>query len=129
MISSPTVGGTNIAGVYRIFGTIAGCLAAVISWYGSQYWLPIAPFFIFLFAFPSFYVLLNSAYPRIGQVAIMAYSVVFLGKLTADTHTPEASMDILELALKRGISVMTGIVVGLIITWYTIVFLQRSAYH
>ncbi|KAG0261476.1 hypothetical protein BG011_001003 [Mortierella polycephala] len=78
VVMVPTVGGTNIVGVYRIISTIIGCymgVAVYLLFPAHQIMLPIC---CFLFAIPNFYLVLCSGYPRLGQVTLLAYNLVLL---------------------------------------------------
>ncbi|KAI8602390.1 hypothetical protein EDD21DRAFT_414035 [Dissophora ornata] len=78
IVMVPTVGGTNIVGVYRIMGTIAGCyigVAVYLLFPANAIMLPIC---CFLFALPNFYMVLSSSYPRIGQVTLLAFNLVMI---------------------------------------------------
>ncbi|KAG0212091.1 hypothetical protein BGX28_006852 [Mortierella sp. GBA30] len=78
VIMVPTVGGTNIIGVYRIISTIIGCYVGVaiyILFPAHDVMLPIC---CFLFAVPNFHLVLCSSYPRLGQVTLLAFNLVLL---------------------------------------------------
>ncbi|KAF9976229.1 hypothetical protein BGZ73_008936 [Actinomortierella ambigua] len=74
----PTVGGTNVVGLYRILGTIVGCYIGVATYMlfpGNALVLPIC---CFLWALPNFHLVLASAYPRMGQISLLAFNLVLL---------------------------------------------------
>jgi len=123
VISSPTVGGTNIAGLYRIFGTVVGCVAAYLSEIAAADLHPLLIIYVPIFIFPAFYLVINTSVPKIGQVSVMAYSVVLLGTYARD----ETDLDLLPIALKRGAAVTLGCVVGLLTTRYIWPFEARVA--
>ncbi|KAG0099871.1 hypothetical protein BGZ93_005475 [Podila epicladia] len=78
IVMVPTVGGTNIVGLYRILGTVIGCyfgVAVYVLFPADDILLPIC---CFLFAVPNFYLVLCSNYPRIGQVTLLAFNLVLL---------------------------------------------------
>lgn len=78
IIMVPTVGGTNIVGLYRILGTVIGCyvgVAVYLLFPADDILLPIC---CFLFAVPNFYLVLCSSYPRIGQVTLLAFNLVLI---------------------------------------------------
>lgn len=78
IVMVPTVGGTNIVGIYRIMGTAVGCYAGVLIYLlfpANDILLPVC---CFLFAVPNFYLVLCSAYPRIGQVTLLAFNLVMI---------------------------------------------------
>ncbi|KAG0033130.1 hypothetical protein BGZ82_006235 [Podila clonocystis] len=78
IIMVPTVGGTNIVGLYRILGTVIGCYVGVAVYvlFPADYIL--LPICCFLFAVPNFYLVLYSSYPRIGQVNLLAFNLVLI---------------------------------------------------
>ncbi|KAG0360036.1 hypothetical protein BG005_011643 [Podila minutissima] len=78
IVMVPTVGGTNIVGLYRILGTVIGCyvgVAVYVLFPADDILLPIC---CFLFAVPNFYLVLCSSYPRIGQVTLLAFNLVLI---------------------------------------------------
>lgn len=78
IVMVPTVGGTNIVGLYRILGTVIGCyfgVAVYVLFPADDILLPIC---CFLFAVPNFYLVLCSNYPRIGQVTLLAFNLVLI---------------------------------------------------
>ncbi|KAF9166550.1 hypothetical protein DFQ26_007622 [Actinomortierella ambigua] len=78
IVMVPTVGGTNIVGLYRILGTIIGCYMGVATYTlfpGNTFVLPIC---CFLWALPNFQLVLASAYPRMGQISLLAFNLVLL---------------------------------------------------
>ncbi|KAG0318433.1 hypothetical protein BGZ97_003784 [Linnemannia gamsii] len=78
IVMVPTVGGTNIVGIYRIMGTIVGCYAGVAIYLLFPANDILLPACCFLFAVPNFYLVLCSAYPRIGQVTLLAFNLVLI---------------------------------------------------
>ncbi|KAF9195625.1 hypothetical protein BGZ50_004023 [Haplosporangium sp. Z 11] len=78
VVMVPTVGGTNIVGVYRIISTIIGCYVGVAVYLLFPAHQIVLPICCFLFAIPNFYLVLCSKYPRLGQVTLLAYNLVLL---------------------------------------------------
>ncbi|KAF8934280.1 hypothetical protein BGZ47_010436 [Haplosporangium gracile] len=78
IVMVPTVGGTNIVGIYRIMGTVVGCYAGVVIYLLFPANDILLPACCFLFAVPNFYLVLCSAYPRIGQVTLLAFNLVLI---------------------------------------------------
>ncbi|KAK3848266.1 MAG: Fusaric acid resistance protein-like-domain-containing protein, partial [Linnemannia gamsii] len=126
IVMVPTVGGTNIVGIYRIMGTIVGCYAGVAIYLlfpANDILLPIC---CFLFAVPNFYLVLCSAYPRIGQVTLLAFNLVLiqtynpLGSLLGETdpNDPNHVSYVWTIALHRAVAVSFGVVVGVAVTSY-----------
>ncbi|KAF9963620.1 hypothetical protein BGZ70_007299 [Mortierella alpina] len=78
VVMVPTVGGTNIVGVYRIISTIIGCYVGVVVYLVFPAHDIMLPICCFLFAIPNFYLVLCSSYPRLGQVTLLAFNLVLL---------------------------------------------------
>ncbi|KAG0046229.1 hypothetical protein BGZ83_008597 [Gryganskiella cystojenkinii] len=78
IIMVPTVGGTNVVGIYRIMGTVLGCYAGVAVYLAFPAHEIMLPICCFLFAVPNFYLVLCSSYPRIGQVTLLAFNLVLI---------------------------------------------------
>ncbi|KAF9956274.1 hypothetical protein BGZ72_002863 [Mortierella alpina] len=78
VVMVPTVGGTNIVGVYRIISTIIGCYVGVVVYLLFPAHDIMLPICCFLFAIPNFYLVLCSSYPRLGQVTLLAFNLVLL---------------------------------------------------
>ncbi|KAG0365664.1 hypothetical protein BGZ54_006317 [Gamsiella multidivaricata] len=125
IVMVPTVGGTNIVGIYRIMGTVVGCYIGV------------------------------AVYPRIGQVTLLAFNLVLLqtynrknddgtvppdeddedddmpgfpspsailrrmGSLTMNRPHDPTHVDIVwTIAFHRAVAVSIGVVTGVLITSY-----------
>ncbi|KAI9226209.1 MAG: Fusaric acid resistance protein-like-domain-containing protein [Piptocephalis tieghemiana] len=115
VVMTPTVGASNIVAIYRVLGTLVGCLAAYVAYElfpGNMYGLLL---FSFLFALPSFHLILNSAYPKAGQFSCMAFTTVLMTKYP---RHHEADLEVYHIAITRSISVTVGVLVGLIATNY-----------
>ncbi|KAF9574635.1 hypothetical protein EC968_006050 [Mortierella alpina] len=78
VVMVPTVGGTNIVGVYRIISTIIGCYVGVMVYLLFPAHDIMLPICCFLFAVPNFYLVLCSSYQRLGQVTLLAFNLVLL---------------------------------------------------
>ncbi|KAG0231757.1 hypothetical protein BGW41_002109 [Actinomortierella wolfii] len=78
IVMVPTVGGTNIVGLYRILGTFLGCYMGVTTYILFPANSIILPICCFLWALPNFYLILASAYPRMGQISLLAFNLVLL---------------------------------------------------
>ncbi|KAF9998404.1 hypothetical protein BGZ79_007927 [Entomortierella chlamydospora] len=78
IVMVPTVGGTNIVAIYRVMGTIFGCIMGVVVYLLFPAHPIMLPLCCFMFALPNFYLVLNSSHPRLGQVVLLAYNLVLL---------------------------------------------------
>lgn len=113
VVMTPTVGGTNLAGLYRLFGTFSGVLFSylILYFFGDEIYISWA--LLALFAIPCFYAVLFSKYPRVGQVAMVSVS-----SITLRYFCNPYLHDLFELAWKQGLMVSSGLVLGLLVTWY-----------
>ncbi|KAG0173920.1 hypothetical protein DFQ30_006552 [Apophysomyces sp. BC1015] len=115
VVMTPTVGGTNIVAIYRIFSTILGCFSAMCLYLlfpGNMYILPLVTW---LFSIPNFWIILNHKHGKFGQFTLLAYNLVMLNKYN-DRETN--AIEVWELALQRCIAILVGVVFGLIVTAY-----------
>ena len=78
IVMVPTVGGTNIVGIYRIMGTIFGCGMGVVVYLLFPAHPIMLPICCFVFALPNFYLVLSSSHPRLGQVVLLAFNLVLI---------------------------------------------------
>lgn len=78
VVMVPTVGGTNIVGLYRILGTVLGCYVGVLVYIMFPADHLMLPLSCFIVAIPCFYLILCSGYPRIGQVSLLAFNLVVI---------------------------------------------------
>ncbi|TPX41114.1 hypothetical protein SeMB42_g05723 [Synchytrium endobioticum] len=119
VVLTPSVGGTNAAGMRRILGTIGGAFAAYFSWV----FFPNNPIFLWficgIVSIPAFYVLIHTAYAKIGQVFLMTYTIIVMNRYANPTdQSTGRDMEIEEFAQKRAFAVIIGIAVGLFVSWY-----------
>ncbi|KAI8074046.1 Fusaric acid resistance protein-like-domain-containing protein [Gongronella butleri] len=115
VVMTPTVGGTNIVAVYRIFSTILGCYSAVALYQlfpGNMVMLPLVTW---LFSIPNFWLILNHKHGKFGQFTLLAYNLVMLNKYN-DRETDR--IEVWELAFQRCVSILVGVVFGLVATAY-----------
>ncbi|ORX62680.1 hypothetical protein DM01DRAFT_1365117 [Hesseltinella vesiculosa] len=115
VVMTPTVGGTNLVAVYRIFSTILGCYSAVALYLlfpGNMYVLPLVTW---LFSIPNFWLILNHKHGKFGQFTLLAYNLVMLNKYN-DRVTDR--IEVWELAFQRCVSILVGVVFGLVVTAY-----------
>ncbi|KAF9355076.1 hypothetical protein BGX26_007012 [Mortierella sp. AD094] len=78
IVMVPTVGGTNIMGIYRIMGTVFGCSMGVVVYLLFPAHPIMLPICCFIFAIPNFYLVLSSSHPRLGQVVLLAFNLVLI---------------------------------------------------
>ncbi|KAJ3277549.1 hypothetical protein HK104_003210 [Borealophlyctis nickersoniae] len=125
-IMTPSVGGTNAAGLYRILGTLGGAAtAAAVGWVFAT--SPLGQFcFSAMVALPSFYVFLNSKYPKIGQIFLLTYTAVLLNLSGKDPVTGK-NYSVVDIAVRRATAVSVGVVIGLFVSWYIWPYTARKA--
>ncbi|KAG1503778.1 hypothetical protein G6F54_001436 [Rhizopus delemar] len=115
VVMTPTVGGTNLVAVYRIFSTILGCYSAMIFYMlfpGNMYVLPILTW---LFSIPNFWMILTNKHGKFGQFTLLAYNLVMLNKYN-DRDTND--VEVWRLANQRCFAILVGVVFGLVATAY-----------
>ncbi|KAI8381006.1 Fusaric acid resistance protein-like-domain-containing protein [Radiomyces spectabilis] len=112
---APTVGGTNVTAVLRVFATIAGAIMGYIvySLFPANRWVLFT--FTWLFTIPCFWMMLYHKHGRFGMYALLTYSLVVLHKFN---HRADNTVDIFELAWMRCAAVSAGVIIGLIVTTY-----------
>ncbi|KAI9323263.1 Fusaric acid resistance protein-like-domain-containing protein [Dichotomocladium elegans] len=115
VVMTPTVGGTNLVAIYRIFSTILGVSAATIFYRVFPANIYVLPVLTWLFSIPNFWVILNHKHGKFGQFTLLAYNLVMLNKYN-DRETNRIEVE--DLALQRFIAIMVGVVVGFISTSY-----------
>lgn len=115
VVMTPTVGGTNLVAIYRIFSTILGCYVAMAFYMlfpGNMYVLSVLTW---LFSIPNFWMILNNKHGKFGQFTLLAYNLVMLNKFNdRDTN----NIEVWVLATQRCFAILVGVVFGLIATAY-----------
>ncbi|RCI05716.1 hypothetical protein CU098_007131 [Rhizopus stolonifer] len=115
VVMTPTVGGTNLVAVYRIFSTVLGCYTAMIFYMlfpGNMYALAILTW---LFSIPNFWMILTNKHGKFGQFTLLAYNLVMLNKYN-DRETN--SVEVWKLANQRCFAILVGVLFGLVATAY-----------
>lgn len=115
VVMTPTVGGTNLVAIYRIFSTILGCYTAMIFYMlfpGNMYVLSILTW---LFSIPNFWMILHNKHGKFGQFTLLAYNLVMLNKFN-DKETN--NIEVWELATQRLFAIIIGVIFGLVATAY-----------
>ncbi|KAL1921246.1 uncharacterized protein VTP21DRAFT_10962 [Calcarisporiella thermophila] len=116
VVMTPTVGGTNLAAMYRVFGTLIGCYSAVIIYSLFPDNPVVLSLFGFLFAIPCFYVNLYTSHQKMGQFTLLAYNLVCLTKY--NNREAEEEVEVELIAWRRFVAVSLGVVCGLLVTNY-----------
>ncbi|KAI8096622.1 Fusaric acid resistance protein-like-domain-containing protein [Halteromyces radiatus] len=115
VVMTPTVGGTNLVAVYRIFSTMLGCFSAMFFYMifpANMYALAILTW---LFSIPNFWLILHHKHGKFGQFTLLAYNLVMLNKYN-DRETN--NVEVWLLAIQRCVAILVGVIVGLIATAY-----------
>lgn len=115
VVMTPTVGGTNLVAIYRIFSTILGCYVAMAFYMLFPANMYVLPILTWLFSIPNFYLILNHKHGKFGQFTLLAYNLVMLNKYN-DRDTNE--VEVWVLATQRCFAIMVGVVLGLVATAY-----------
>ncbi|TPX70615.1 hypothetical protein SpCBS45565_g01571 [Spizellomyces sp. 'palustris'] len=128
VVMTPSVGGTNAAGLWRILGTIGGALTALVAGILCAD-NRVALFFVCaVVALPCMFIFLHTKYPKIGQIYLLTFSIIVLNDYAGKVD-PVTGKDysIYEIAFRRGFAVVIGCVVGLFVSWYIWPFTARKA--
>ncbi|GAN06647.1 conserved hypothetical protein [Mucor ambiguus] len=115
VVMTPTVGGTNLVAIYRIFSTILGCYVAMAFYMLFPANMYVLPVLTWLFSIPNFYLILNHKHGKFGQFTLLAYNLVMLNKYN-DRDTNQ--VEVWVLATQRCFAILVGVVFGLIATAY-----------
>ncbi|KAG2231732.1 hypothetical protein INT48_003587 [Thamnidium elegans] len=115
VVMTPTVGGTNVVAIYRIYSTVLGCFVAMCLYLlfpDNMYLLILCTW---LFSIPNFWIILHHKHGKFGQFTLLAYNLVMLNKFNdRETHRIEVT----HLALQRCLSILVGVIFGLFATAY-----------
>jgi hypothetical protein len=115
VVMAPTVGGTNLVAIYRIYSTSLGCFVAMclyLMFSGNMYLLMLSTW---LFSIPNFWIILHHKHGKFGQFTLLAFNLVMLNKYNdRDTNRVEVT----HLALQRCVSIFVGVIFGLFATAY-----------
>ncbi|KND04150.1 uncharacterized protein SPPG_01585 [Spizellomyces punctatus DAOM BR117] len=124
IVLSPTVGGSNAFGLYRIIGTIFGALWGYVTWIIS----PRNPYSIsvmtIIFAYPCWYIYITTPHSRLGTTALLTYNVVVMTAYFT-YYDPEHGDSVSLLAWKRMATITIGVLTALIVTSYVWPFVAR----
>ncbi|TPX59783.1 hypothetical protein PhCBS80983_g02226 [Powellomyces hirtus] len=125
IVISPTVGTSNIVGLYRIIGTIAGGFWGYVTWIIA----PQNPYSIsvmtIIFAYPCLYLFVKTPHARLGTAALVTYTVIVMSTY-ATFEDPKVQDTILALAAKRMITITVGVLAAVIVTSYVWPFVART---
>ncbi|ORX90350.1 hypothetical protein K493DRAFT_318048 [Basidiobolus meristosporus CBS 931.73] len=115
VILVPTVGASNVVGVYRVLCNFLGGFLAGVFYYMFSETTFLLPAMVFLISIPCWHLFLNSNYPRVGQFTLLTFNVILLNKIITQD---DDDVDIFVLAFHRAIAVSVGVAVGLLVTSY-----------
>lgn len=115
VVMTPTVGGTNLVAIYRIYSTTLGCFVAMCFYLLFPDNMYILILCTWLFSIPNFWMILHHKHGKFGQFTLLAYNLVMLNKYNdRETHRIEVT----HLALQRCLSILVGVIFGLFATAY-----------
>ncbi|KAI8332623.1 hypothetical protein BC941DRAFT_402304 [Chlamydoabsidia padenii] len=115
VVMTPTVGGTNLVAIYRIFSTMLGCFSAMFFYMLFPANMYALAALTWLFSIPNFWLILHHKHGKFGQFTLLAYNLVMLNKYN-DRETN--NVEVWLLAIQRCMAILVGVVVGLIATAY-----------
>lgn len=122
VVMTPTVGESNLTGLWRIIGTTIGGLWGLITWaiFGTpSRWPGILVMTIIIGFFVSLFQECTNYYRRVATVSLLSFNIVLMGKYTQDVYeleTGQVGETIYDVALKRTVAVMFGSVFSMIAT-------------
>jgi uncharacterized membrane protein YgaE (UPF0421/DUF939 family) len=105
----PTVGGTNLGAILRIFSTILGCVLAAIIYTLFESNTFMLWLMTWLISIPSFWMIQNHKHGRFGLFTLLAYNLIVLYKFN---NRFDDSVDVFELTWMRCVAVCLGVVLG-----------------
>ncbi|CEP16144.1 hypothetical protein [Parasitella parasitica] len=115
VVMTPTVGGTNLVAIYRIYSTTLGCFVAMCFYLLFPDNMYVLILCTWLFSIPNFWMILHHKHGKFGQFTLLAYNLVMLNKYNdRETHRIEVT----RLALQRCVSIFVGVIFGLFATAY-----------
>lgn len=125
VVMTPSVGASNIMGLYRTVGTVVG---ALIGWFaymvaGDNSILRFA--LLAIVSLVLWALFLHSQYPKINQIALLTFTVIFLGKLATQRDPTFGDAPILWFAFQRWFAVTLGVLTGLAVTHFVWPFRAR----
>ncbi|KAG1467314.1 hypothetical protein G6F56_004478 [Rhizopus delemar] len=123
-VMTPTVGGTNLVAVLRIFATVLGSIVAVVFYLFLPHDGPLLLLFTWAFSVPCFWVSLNHKHGRFGTFSLLAYNLIV--PFMFNHKDEELVIDVIELAFMRCATVSVGVLIGLVVTTYIWPFEARK---
>ncbi|ORY07223.1 hypothetical protein K493DRAFT_202352 [Basidiobolus meristosporus CBS 931.73] len=124
VILVPTVGASNVVGVYRVLCNFLGGFLAGAFYYMFSETTFLLPFMVFLISIPCWHLFLNTNFPRVGQFTLLTFNVILLNKVIS--LEDDDDIDIFLMAFHRAIAVSVGVTVGLFVTSYIWPYEARS---
>jgi hypothetical protein len=123
LVCSMTIGASNTTGYARFVGTIAGAITATLVWASCQANPFALAFCGWLFSIPCFYLIVAKGKGPLGRFTILTYNLSCLYAYSLSARDAEYDDDeggdspaIIEIAAHRVVSVLIGVVWGLIIS-------------
>ncbi|RKF59966.1 putative ribosomal protein l19 [Erysiphe neolycopersici] len=123
LVCSTTIGASNNVGSSRFIGTIIGALIAIMIWMlcqGNVWALAFCGWFISL---PCFYLMIAKGKGPFGRYIMLTYNLSCLYSYSLSNQDGDDDDDeggiapiISEIALHRLVSVLTGVIWGMIVT-------------
>ncbi|RKP17017.1 hypothetical protein ROZALSC1DRAFT_24632, partial [Rozella allomycis CSF55] len=124
VVMSPTIGASLSMGIWRIWGTLAGAISALLIWIlipGIKAEMGILQILCsIVVVWPLTFMRLYTKYSRIGIVALTTFSLILYGKVL-DTiiheNNPQSNVsDIYQLALRRSVMIIVGVIACLLMS-------------
>ncbi|POS84158.1 hypothetical protein EPUL_004266, partial [Erysiphe pulchra] len=123
LVCSTTIGASNTVGYSRFIGTMIGAVIAIIVWILCQGNVWALAFCGWLISLPCFYLIIAKGKGPFGRYIMLTYNLSCLYSYSLSIEDGDDDDDeggivpiISEIALHRLVSVLTGVVWGMIVT-------------
>ncbi|KAI0219200.1 hypothetical protein L0F63_001818 [Massospora cicadina] len=126
LVMSPTIGASNIYGLYRALGTLAGSVVAYAVYSIFSHNALALTLVSALIAAPCMYIFLNTSVPRFGQFLLLSYNLIVLTTY-ANRHDVEFSFA--RYAFVRSFSVLLGVLIGLLFSSLVLPYEARREFR
>ncbi|KAI9291197.1 hypothetical protein K502DRAFT_368642 [Neoconidiobolus thromboides FSU 785] len=123
LVMSPTIGASNIYGIYRLSGTVLGSVIAYIVYAIFTHDVISLTIISSVVAIPCLYIFVATSIPKFGQFTLLSYNLIVLTTY-ANRHDVEFSFE--EYAFIRAASVTAGVFIGLIFCFFIFPYEARK---
>ncbi|KAF9237441.1 Fusaric acid resistance protein-like-domain-containing protein [Melanogaster broomeanus] len=112
-VMSPTIGGTNLLGLYRVLGTLFGAFIAAVIYSLFPDNGVVLSVFGFFFSLPCFYyIVAKPEYATTGRFVLLTYNLTCLYGF----NTRDDNISVVSIAYHRSASVTVGVIWALLVS-------------